>query len=383
VSDSALDRLRDRLPEALRARLASEGPVDAWFETLGDDLPAVWIALEAGELEEVVGLLVEAGAESALVLRRLEELLPTKSGRKLARRGIHRLKSRGVAIEPAERASRPSVLKPLDEDSEQGLVTGPDPLGRRSLFLVAPVPGGARMYEIALSDVEGVVHLAAGEGKRRDARAFVRRVREQEEVRTVSVSGSAVRALVRRAPAAAERGRVDPKLLAEVVGHAEAETPGERVRAELEPAARELADREADELLRKCVETGALPPWPPVGPAGEELASQIEAIEHSPLVLSDAQKRERRGELIREHADRLLDAAYRDRVAARLEESAVLLLDSGDRAEALAAIQVAGRIREAQEALRVPFLELMLTTFLNAERERPEKRDPTRLILSS
>ena len=101
MSDSALDRLRDRLPEALRARLASEGPVDAWFETLGDDLPAVWIALEAGELEEVVGLLVEAGAESALVLRRLEELLPTKSARKLARRGIHRLKSRGVAIEPA------------------------------------------------------------------------------------------------------------------------------------------------------------------------------------------------------------------------------------------------------------------------------------------
>ena len=68
MSDSAMQRLRELLPEALRSRLPDEGPVDAWFETFGDDLPRSWVLLEPSELEDVIRLLLEVGPESALLL---------------------------------------------------------------------------------------------------------------------------------------------------------------------------------------------------------------------------------------------------------------------------------------------------------------------------
>ncbi|MEE9281830.1 MAG: hypothetical protein V3V67_16790 [Myxococcota bacterium] len=377
MSDSALEQLRERLPEALRSRLSAAGPADAWLEALGDELASTW--LRANELEKVVALLVEAGSGSALVLCRMEELAPGKPGRKLVRRAIHRLKSRGVDVQPAERGPARSVLRPLDEEHDQGIATAPDSLGRRSLFLIVPVPGAARMYEIGLSDVDGLAHLEVFQGKRRDARSFSRRLREGEGARTVSVSAPALRALVRRAADVAVR--VDPKLVAEVVRHAGEKTPGEELRSELAAEAREQSDRTADEVLRKCLETRELPPWPPVGEPTEALLAQLEAIEHSPLVLSDLQKRERRWELIREASERVFGRAYRNHVAARLEESAVFLLEGGSRAAAAAAIQVAARVRDVEDPLQVPFLELMLTLFLDAARERPDRRDPTRLIV--
>jgi hypothetical protein len=380
MSDSAVQRLRELLPEPLRSRLPDVGTVDAWFETLGDDLPRAWVQLEPSEFEDVVRLLLEVGSESALPLRRAEELAPTKAARKLARRAIHRLKSRGVAVEPSEHPPKPSVLRPLAQEQEQGIVTPPDPLGQRRAFLIVPVRGAARMYEIGLSDVDGVVYLESFEGKRRDARAFERNLREQEGVRAVVVDASALRALVARA-AGHQQAQVDRHLLAELLRGSDGSTPGEGLRAELEPRARELSDRAADQLVRGCIEAGELPPWPPVGDQAEALAAQIEAIEHSPLVLTDVQKRERRWELFREYADRVLDRPYRERVAERLEESAVFLLDEGNREAAVAAVQVGRRVREAANPLEVPFMELMLTLFLNAAQQRRDKADPTRLIV--
>ena len=380
MSDSAMRRLRELLPEALRSRLPDEGPVDAWFETLGDDLPRAWILLEPSELEDVVRLLLEVGPESALLLCRMEELSPTKAVRKLARRAIHRLKSRGVAVEPFERSPRQSVLQPLAQEQEQGIVTPPDPLGQRRAFLIVPVRGAARIFEIGLSDVDGVVFLEAFEGRRRDARTFERNLREQEGFRAVVVEASALRALVAGA-AGHQQAQVDRNLVAELLRGSDGSTPGERLRAELEPEARELPDRAADQLVRSSVEAGELPPWPPVGEPAEALVAQIEAIEHSPLVLTELQRRERRWELFREYADRVLDRPYRERVAARLEESAVFLLDAGNREAAVAAVQIARRVRAAADPLEVPFLELMLTLFLNAAQQRGDRADPSRLIV--
>lgn len=310
----------------------------------------------------------------------MEELSPTKVARKLARRAIHRLKSRGVAVEPSERSPKQSVLRPLAQEQEQGIVTPPDPLGQRRAFLIVPVRGAARMYEIGLSDVDGVVFLEAFEGKRRDARAFERNLREQEGVRAVVVEASALRALV-AGVAGHQQAQVDRNLLDELLRGSDAPTPGEKLSAELAPEALELPDRAADQLVRSCVEAGELPPWPPVGEPADALAAQIEAIEHSPLVLTDLQKRERRWELFRQYADRVLDRPYRERVAARLEESAVFLLDAGNREAAVAAVQVGRRVRAAADPLEVPFLELMLTLLLNAAQQRGDKADPSRLIV--
>ena len=354
--------------------------MDAWFEQLGDDLPRACVQLASGELEQVVGLLVEAGPESAHLLRRLDELAPTKAARKLARAAIHRLKSRGIAVEPTPRGVARTVLRPVSESRGWGLATPPDALGRRSLFLVLPAPGGVRMFEIGLSDVEGIAHLDVFPAKRRDARAFARRLRERQGVVTVEVETRELRALVARSKDSAQ-AHIDPKLLAEVVRDAADETPGERLRRELAPAMGGLDDTAADELLGAAVQATELPVWPPAGEPVDGLAAQIEAIEHSPLVLTRQQQRERRAELIRESGDRVLDPSYRERVAARLEESAVFLCDAGKLEAATAALQVAGRVRGAEDPLGIPFLELMLAIALDATEKRVDKRDPTRLIV--
>ncbi len=368
------------MPAGVRERLPQEEHVDAWFETLGDDLPRAWVQLNASEFEQVVGLLVDVGPQSAHLLRRLDELAPTKAARKLARTAIHRLKSRGIDVEPTPRGLTQSVLRPLNESRGWGLATPPDALGRRSLFLIVPVAGGVRMYEIGLSDVDGIVRLEAFQAKRRDARAFARRLREREDVVTVEVAPKELRALVARSKDSAQ-AHIDSKLLAEVVRDAAGDTPGERLRRELAPEVRGLDDRGADELVGAAIRAGELPAWPPVGEAVEGLAAQIEAIEHSPLVLTELQQRERRAELIRESRDRVLDPSYVDRVAARLEESAVFLHEAGALEAATAALQVAGRVRDAEDPLGVPLLELMLGIALDATASRIDKRDPTRLIV--
>ncbi len=274
------------------------------------------------------------------------------------------------------------MLRPVSESRSWGLATPPDPLGRRSLFLILPVPGGARIYEIGLSDVNGIVHLDAFQAKRRDARAFARRLREREGLVTIEVEAGELRALVARSKNSAQT-HIDPKLLVEVIVDAGGETPGERLRRELAPAVRELDDRSADELLATAVRTGELSAWPPLGEPVEGLAAQIEAIEHSPLVLTELQQRERRAELIRAARDRVLDPSYRERVAVRLEESAIFLREARKPQAATAALQVAGRLRDAEDPLRVPFLELMLTIALEAAAKRVDRRDPTRLIVPS
>ena len=354
--------------------------MDAWFEALGDALPRAWIQLAPAELEQIVWLLVDVGPESAHLLRRLDELAPTKAARKLARTAIHRLKSRGVQVEPTPRGVARSVLRPVSESRGWGLATPPDPLGRRSLFLIVPIPSGARMYEIGLSDVDGIAHLDAFQAKRRAARAFARRLREREGVVTVEVEAGELRTLVARSKDSAQT-HIDPKLLAEVVRDAGEETPGERLRRELATAVRELDDPAADELLGTAVRAGELSAWLPLGETVDGLAAQIEAIEHSPLVLTELQQLERRGELIRAARDRVLDPGYRGRVAVRLEESAVFLRAADKLEAAIAALQVAGRVRDAEDPLGVPFLELMLTIALDATAKRLGRHDHTRLIV--
>lgn len=379
MADSALHSLYERVPEALRARLAQTGPADAWLEQAGDELVRSWLQLTPAELEELIDLAVDAGAGSALLLRRLEELAGTKAARKLARRGIHRLKSRGVAVEPAIREPASSVLRPLEEERAHGLATAPDALGRRTLFLSVPGRGEVRMYEIGVSDTDGVIHLQAFRTRRREVRAFSRQLRERQGVRAVDIDASALRALVKRAAALGQKG--ESRTLAEVLRGELGETPGERLRALLSSEVSALEDAAADELVLRALESGELLPWPPAGEAAEDLVARIESIEHSPLVLTELQRRERRLELVREARDRVLDAAYRERVAARLEESAVFsMADPGGKLPA-AMLQVAVRVRRAEDPLAVPYLQRMLDVWLGSAQERPLRRDPTRLIV--
>jgi hypothetical protein len=334
-------------------------------------------ALEPDALEARLDALVATGAAAVPLLLELEQEVRGKVARKLVRRALHQLKSRGIHVDAPERRGV-SVLQPLEQPGEEGVVTPIDPIGRRVVFLVSPVRGGAHIYEVALSDREGLLGLRRHQARRRDARSFLRGLRGQHG-RAVFVSGAEVRALVRHAvdamdalPAGFDRAEVD-----RLCGGAGEHTPGQRLRAE---HASDIDATLADTEVRERMEAGRLWLWPIVGEALLELARRITSAETSPLVLSDVQKAERKRELAAEAAGELLDAPMRAVIAARLDESAVFLDADGDLPGALAVLGLADRIRGTHEPLSVEYLQRTLDVSLEIAARQINEEDAGKLV---
>ena len=379
-----LGSLREHVPQELRQRLPPDDALTGWLEALGAELADVLSHLPPHEMDDALQELARAGGDALPVLRRLEECVPDKQVRKVIRRSLHRLKTRGIEVGEGSRGERRSLLTPIAERAEQGVVTPPDPRGRQALFLLVAVRGGTRIYEILLSDVEGVLHLERLEVGRREARSFLDRLQAQQQGWVLRVEGAVVRGLVRRvqgARAGAPASGVDPHLLAELLAGESAATPGEQVRSKLSAAAARMGQVEAETILRRRTEAGALPAWPFAGEAVDEAARKIADLERSQLVLSAVQKRERVHQVLSGAAEHVLDETATERVAQRLEEAAAGLLEGGDEEGAAAAVHMAQIIREARAPLEVGYLRMLLELSCGLARQAQRKEDEGKLIL--
>lgn len=379
-----LGSLRERVAQDLRERLPSEDALASWLEALGAELADVLSELHAHEMDGVLQELAHAGSDALPVLRRLEERVPDKQMRKLVRRSLHRLKTRGIDVGESARGERHSVITPVAERAELGVVTPPDPQGRQALLLLVSVRGGTRIYEILLSDTQGVLHLVRFELRRREARSFIDRLQKEQQGRVLRAEGAAVRGLVRRAQAGrggAATSGVDPQLLAELLAGESAPTPGERAREKLSAQAARLAQVQAEAILRRRMEAGVLAAWPFAGDAIEEAVRRLAELERSPLVLSAVQKGERVYQVLAAAAERILDEPTRQRVAQRLEEAAAGLLGGGDEEGAAAALRTAEIIRDACAPLEVGYLRMLLELSCGLTRQQQRQEDEGKLIL--
>jgi hypothetical protein len=275
-------------------------------------------------------------------------------------------------------------LRPIERLTDQGVVTPIDPLGQRVVFLVRSVPGSASIYQAALSDTEGILRLERLGGRRRDARNFVRELRERAKGRAVIVPGAAVRALVRQAqeiPRSRLPGEVDPTLIRELTASGADTTPGETLRAELADEAGGLAEAWAESVIQQRIQRGELPVWPLTGDSVREIAEKLEGIKNSHLVLSPAIQRERSDALLARAADEWLTPEVRERFARRLEETGVFFLESADREGALAAVHMAERIRTTPAPLAVGYLRTLLELSCGQARQQKREEDRGRLIV--
>ena len=380
TSDTWVPALRARLPRALRDRLPREDRLDAWVEVLGADLAAAFDGLAPDSVVLLADALVALGEAGAPVLERAEASVADKRVRKLIRRGLHRLRSRGVEVSPARPASHGSVLKPLVEQGEQAFVTAIDPTGQRAVYLISPSRVRVRILQVLASDVLGVVRIDPLEGQRGDARRFVREL-ERGKLAVAAVEPRSARALLRSLESAREgaHAAVDAALLAEVTRGEAAPTPGEVLRERLGESG--LSAGEADAVLRSRIERSLVPPWPLGGDSVAEAAKRLGDAERSPLVLSELQRRERAERVMLETAERVLDPPTRERLARRLEETAVLLEAGGDLDGAIALVAVAAQIRQAREALEVPYLRSLLELSFELVRQERQREDRGRLIV--
>jgi hypothetical protein len=289
-----------------------------------------------------------------------------------------------VDVGTSLRAEGRNVLTPIPPPLEQGVVTPIDPLGRRVVFLVTSVRGRGVIYDVVLSDVDGVLKLERLETRRRHTKNFIRELRERAQGGTVVVPGAAVRALIRQAheiPGTGLQEGVDPVLVRELAAGSEGGTPGETLRERLAEQISDLPASEAEAVLQERTQSGDLPAWPLTGESLEEIVEKLGEVESGRLILSQTLKRERSEGVLSDLADRILTRDVRERMARRLEETAVFLNEKQDGEGANAALRVAERIRTASKPLDVDYLRGLLERSCDLARCQKNEEDSGKLIV--
>ena len=134
------------------------------------------------------------------LLHRMFEVTQDKKVRKMIKRSLYRLKSKGVAVEEILSDKESSILHSLRVDPKEGFISGVDFLGYRLLWLVIPHPGrGLRVMHGIVSDREGIVDFSQEEMTRKGFRSFFEEVKEKNPFRIVEIEPSYVACLFAQA----------------------------------------------------------------------------------------------------------------------------------------------------------------------------------------
>ena len=337
---------------------------------------ATW---SSAELSDELDKLVEVGEPALALLQELAAAEIGKANRKLVRRALHRLRTRGISAPPVSTESRGGgVLRPIPGFAEQGVVTPIDPAGRRGLFLVAPVSSEIELTEIGLSDRDGVLGVRSRGVRRRDARSFLREL----PVNTAVVPGDQVRALVAKAllvqaewPASLDRGAV------EALARGAGETPGQLL-LNATPALERPAPERIEAKLQELMEAGPLIPWPPLGAPLQDLAQKLKGLESSPLVLSETQRAEQRRELVQGAAAAIYDPPCLACMAERLLETGVLVEAAGDEEGAVCLVALARELGGSPpDPLAIPFMQKALDLALEVVTHELDQEASEKLIV--
>lgn len=262
-----------------------------------------------------------AGADSAAVLRTLEDTAADKTVRKEAKRSLYRLENQGVSVERP--APEPRKLA-LGAPEVEGYLSTIDGRGDQLIWLTKPRAGVLLHLFAVVNDPEGLKDLNLAEVSRKGLRAIREELIEKHEIHLIEADWRYCDLLIDRAfgwaSARGESGGDYPGLRAQLI---------KEPVAAMEPPIYRHIDREAMLGDAKLLEESAtlldekeLRTWfldrETVQPYLDELAS----VRDSPIVLTEAQQGERLSEIV---AGAVGDVFGGDRRASwqrRLEEMA-------------------------------------------------------------
>ncbi len=376
---SALPRHADTIrpangdPFRLAATLATDAAAEVLTWLLrerpedGDDLANAWCEDERG---------------FAAVLALREDGLP-KPARKLLRRLHHRLRSAGVDLPKAAPAPTVATLPSLADDLAGAYLTSIDPMGTRMLWLVEPHPnGGARLFELSLDELRGVVGFQLYSAARRNARRFLRDLTGGEGRPVLEIAPDAARALVARAAARNDAAHPEAAGFFEWRSRLTAvpvatRTPGDEVEAALG-----AGDPERTGEAVRLVEDGRVGPWPADREAITALVERLRVAADSPLVVSGSAKREQLEGIVEGATSELIDASVGAANAERFRECAWFFWKHGEEDAARACLSAAAAFRThepndnpvARALVALPFRTLITSL---AEKQPPEPTPPS------
>ena len=315
-----LDGLDDGVARALLQWMLAEEP-DAACE-----LAEEWSDEEEGLA--IVGSLSEEG-------------LP-KPGKKALRRILHRLRSRGVAVPEAKAPPKVARVGGVEDGIEGAFVSPLDPMGARFVYQLEANPqGGARLFEIIVDDVRGIVGFEVYSASRNKVRSFLRDLVRRKEFPALETTREAARALVARVAGLNTRERPAPRGFSEwrsrVADAAGGTTlPGDEVAAALE------ADDDAAALVA-LIEDGRIGPWPPAEERVIPLIERLREAADSSVIVSGATKEDQLQEMVFDALDEIFTADLRETTRHRFRETAWTLWKSGDEASARLCLGAAER----------------------------------------
>jgi hypothetical protein len=371
---------RRGLPEALElAAQALRRDADAIRPANGDPYRLYELAGAAGS-KRVLGWLLanepHAGEELAeawaddpegpgqALLALDAEALP-KPARKILRRVMHGLRTRGVAVPEAAPAERTATLPKVEDGLDEARVTPFDPRGTRMVSLVASHPGGGvRLFQIAIDDARGVLDFEVLSAARRDVRRWLRESSRGEALFNVPVPPDSARALVARAAAHQPASRSFPRGFAEWRSRC-AEAPGAKTPGELAREALAPADDASGAVARVAarVREGALGPWPPEPRRLQELALKVGDARGGLVVVSDAARRDQIQRVVDEACEEWAAGEGGAAASWRFEELAYIAWKAGREDDARELLAAAAALREPGAA-RLPLARAFLETWL-------------------
>jgi hypothetical protein len=134
------------------------------------------------------------------ILHRMLGATQEKKIRKIIKRSLYRLKSKGIVIEEVLSEKERPVLRPFQADPREGFASGIDFLGQRFLWLIVPHPGrGLSVIHGIVSDVQGLVDFSQNDMTRKGFRSFFEEVQEKNPFPMVNMEPSYVALLFAQA----------------------------------------------------------------------------------------------------------------------------------------------------------------------------------------
>lgn len=314
------------------------------------------------EVATLPGPLALALARAALSAGRVD-LLGALAGHaekdvgKEAKRGLHVLKTRGVAVPELARPAAPAPAPAPAEPSLAALASRLDGHGERAVWFPRAIPGrGIEVGQAVLSDERGLLSLQVGVVGRKEWRSFARGIMERgAAVGVTEVPRERVHAWVaearRRNEQTGQRVPDGADLWLNGLGPAPAApAPGAAA-----PVLEGDAERDALAASAALHELPGFRSWFADEDFLRRIAGKLDEVQVSPLYLDERQRDAQLDRVIADAVEEYLDPARRARLSARLLSAADGLVEAGDAASAARAAAAARALTSGTPGAAIPF----------------------------
>jgi hypothetical protein len=362
--DRVLEMLRD--PNVESAEIATAAGVSREEAGRAARLVHAIARAKPEELATLPGLLAVAAARAALAASRVDALAalavhPEKDVAKEAKRGLHLLRVRGVAV-PEVAASAPPPAAAPAEPPLAAYASAIDGRGEQAVWLARNVPGkGVEVGQAVISDTGGLLELQVAVLGRKEWRQLGKALVTQGASMGVGeMDRGRAHALVAAARARNDAsGQRVPEGADRWLAPLGAAPPLPDPAATFPPLAPD-EERDAVSASAKLHDLPLLKSWM----ADEEflrgLAAKLDEVLVSPLYLDERQRQEQLARVVSDAAETYLDAGRRAVLSSRLFAVAAHLRERGDDAHARTAAATARSIAAGAPAASVPFARLLV-----------------------